>query len=209
MTARTRSGMPVGGSDSLLVMPPSVSYILGFRPTAIMLDGRFHPLKVRLTSSKQYALEARPGYFADPREISGSHDRRAARDREVMADWNSAEFPITVTSQSSEPAAAAASIAVRVHIDISRLQFPMRNERHVQQLEFVAALLDSNGNVVSAKEGTMDFALTDATYSRLSESGVNAGFTLEAPPGKYRLRIVVQDTVEGKLASSLQPVELQ
>jgi len=187
---------------------PSVSYILGFRPTGVVLDGHFHALKVRLTSSKSYALEARPGYFADPREISGSQDRRAARDREVMADWNSEEFPIAVTSQSSEAQAASASIAVRVHVDISRLQFPIREERHAQHLEFVAALLDSNGNVVTAKEGTMDFALTDATYSRLSESGVNAGFTLEAPSGKYRLRVVVQDAVEGKLASSLQAVEL-
>jgi hypothetical protein len=185
---------------------PSVSYILGFRPPDDGLDGRYHKLKVRLASIKSYAIEARPGYFADAKEIAGSQDRRSVLDREVMSNSSSDGFPIAVTWQ---PGQAAGSIAIRAHIDVSRLQFPVQDGRHVQRLEFVTALLDRNGEVISSKEGTMDFALTDATYLRLSESGVNAGFTLEAPPGKYRLRMVVQDAVEGKLASSVQAVEVQ
>ena len=34
----------------------------------------------------------------------------------------------------------------------------------VQQFKLVVALVDPNGNIVTAKEGTMDFALTDATW---------------------------------------------
>jgi hypothetical protein len=62
----------------------------------------------------------------------------------------------------------------------------------VQQLKIVGALLDKIGNLVAAKEGITDFALTDPTSLRLFESGVNALFTLEALPGKCRLRAVVQ-----------------
>ena len=73
----------------------------------------------------------------------------------------------------------------------------------MQQLKLVVALLDGSGNIVAAKEGTMDFAMADATYARLSASGINAGLNLDVPPGKYRLRAVVQEAVDGKMAISL------
>lgn len=189
---------------------PKVTYILAFRPSDIGTFGSYHKLKVRLTSSKSYAIEARPGYFAAAKEMAGpQEDRRLRLDREVMAGSTSQELSIAVTHQSSKLASGAVAVRVQIHIDISQLQFPRRDNRRFQQLKLVAALLDSNGNLVAAKEGTMDFALSDSTYSRLFESGVNAVLNLEAPPGKYRLRGVVQETVEGKIASSLQAVEAQ
>jgi hypothetical protein len=53
----------------------------------------------------------------------------------------------------------------------------------------------------------MDFAMTNDTYARLSASGINAGLNLDVPPSKYRLRTVVQDAVEGKMASSTMSIE--
>jgi len=89
------------------------------------------------------------------------------------------------------------------------LRFPVRDGRRVQRLKVVAALLDGNGSIVAAKEGTMDFELTDATYARLSATGINAGLNLDVPSGKYRLRTVVQESVEGKMASSSLNVEVK
>ena len=63
--------------------------------------------------------------------------------------------------------------------------------------------------MVAAKEGTMDFAMADATYSRLSASGINAGLNLDVPVGQYRLRTVVQESVEGKMASSSLNIDVK
>ena len=188
----------------LLGSLPDVSYVLGFHPGEFATDGRYHKLKVKLTASKPYVIEARPGYFALPKEPPGPLDRRQSLDREVMGDSTSAEFPASATYLPGGP-----GVKIQVHVDIRTLQFPKRGERRIQKLEFVVALLDAKGSLVAAKEGTMDFALTDATYARLSESGINAGLNLEAPPGVYRLREVVQEAVDGKLASSVQMIEVK
>jgi hypothetical protein len=105
--------------------------------------------------------------------------------------------------------AAVVTVKAQIHVVIDKMQFPVREERRMQQLVLVAALLDARGNIVAAKEGTMDFALTGATYTKLSTNGITAGLNLDAPPGNYRLRTVVQEVVEGKMASSTLAIEVK
>jgi hypothetical protein len=79
----------------------------------------------------------------------------------------------------------------------------------LQGLIFVTALLDAKGNVVTAKEGRMDLELTNETFARLTRTGVNAKVLLQAPAGTYRLREVVQEAVDGKMAASNQEVRIE
>ena len=43
---------------------PEYSYVLAFSPVAANLDGKFHKLKVKLTTRKALEVQARDGYFA-------------------------------------------------------------------------------------------------------------------------------------------------
>src|SRR6266478_3971544 len=43
---------------------PALSYLLGFSPQNLKIDGRFHTLKVALTSKEKFGIQARHGYFA-------------------------------------------------------------------------------------------------------------------------------------------------
>jgi hypothetical protein len=61
---------------------------------------------------------------------------------------------------------------------------------------------------VTGKESQMDLALTDESYARLTKSGITAKTFLQTPPGRYRLREVIQDT-EGKLFASTVPIEVR
>jgi hypothetical protein len=47
------------------------------------------------------------------------------------------------------------------------------------------------------------------TYVRLSTSGINAGLNLDVRPSKYRLRAVVQEAVDGKIADSILNIEVK
>jgi hypothetical protein len=67
---------------------------------------------------------------------------------------------------------------------------------------FIGSLLDSNGKIVSAKEGAMDFNLKDDTLVRTTASGVRARAS-----GQHTVRVVVQDA-EGKLAALSQTVAI-
>jgi hypothetical protein len=61
--------------------------------------------------------------------------------------------------------------------------------------------------MVTAKEGVMDLALKDDTLTRLKASGINATLGLNAPPGPYKVRVVVQDA-DGKIGAVNQAVEI-
>jgi hypothetical protein len=61
--------------------------------------------------------------------------------------------------------------------------------------------------MVAAKEGVVDFALKNETLPRLMASGLNASLSLAAPPGSYRVRVVVQDA-DGKMASLNRSLEI-
>jgi VWFA-related protein len=190
---------------------PEVSYVLGFRGDTS--DGKYHKLKVALSDSKPYVIQARPGYFATAPVTSGRADaaeRERALDREVSGVSTLKDFAATVAFRLDNASTAGfMTVKTQVHVAIDKLQFPIREERRVQRLKVVVALVDGNGNVVAAKEGTMDFAMADTTYARLSASGINAGLNLDVPPGKYRLRAVVQEAVEGKMASSSVNIEVK
>jgi hypothetical protein len=192
---------------------PEVSYVLGFRRSEAAPDGKYHKLKVTFSESKPYVIQARPGYFAAPLAASGKSEplgRERELDREVSGVSTMADFSATVAFRLDRaPTAGMTTVKTQIHVAIDKLQFPVRDARRVQQLKLVVALLDGKGNIVAAKEGTMDFAMADATYTRLSASGINAGLNLDVPPGKYRLRAVVQEAVNGKMASSNVNLEVK
>jgi hypothetical protein len=191
---------------------PEVSYVLGFhRGDAAVTDGKYHRLKVGLVDTKPYLIQARPGYFPSPPAPAVKPVALSAReklDREVTSDTTLGDIPATVAFRlDSAQQAGMITVKAQIHVAIDNLQFPIRDDRRAQQLKLVAALLDANGNIVAAKEGTMDFALTDATYARLFTTGINAGLNLDVPPGRYRLRAVVQEAVDGKMAGTSLEVE--
>ena len=98
-------------------------------------------------------------------------------------------------------------LSLIIHTDLAKLQFTQRDGRNLQKLRFIGALVNGQGEMVVAKEGAMDLALTEETIARLTASGINATLALYAPPGKYRVRVVVQDAF-GRIAALNQTVEL-
>lgn len=185
-----------------------MSYVLGFpRPPANANDRKYHRLKVNLVGTQQPLLiQARTGYFPEAPPSKSEKAKVAARerlDREVNETTIRTDFPIAVgfrTNASSQP--GMVTVKAQIHLAVANLHFALRDRLRLKQLTLVASLFDSTGRVVAAEEGTLDLALTDATYSRLSANGVDAILNLDAPPGKYRLRVVAQDSADAKLASA-------
>lgn len=192
---------------------PEVRYVLGFSRRDAAADGKYHKLKVTLRESQPYAIQARPGYFAAPLgnpEQDKALERKRQLDREVSEVSTLKDFAAgTAFGLVATHTPGIVRVETQTHVAIDKLKFPLQNHRRVQQLKLVVALLDENGNIAAGKEGTMEFAMEDATYARLSASGVNAGLNLDVPPGKYRLRAVVQEAVEGKMASSSVNIEVK
>ncbi len=184
---------------------PEVTYMLGFHRGSDAADGSFHKLKVGFNAPNPYVIEARAGYFAAPPQRSPGEEARRQLDGEVLAASFLQQFPAQVTYQ-----LISSTVKVKVHMDISKLRFPIRDDRRLQQFRVITALLDEKGNLLTGKEGTLALALGAETYARLLTNGIDAKLNLEAAaPGKNRLRAVVQEEVDGKMASSTQVVEVK
>ena len=182
-----------------------MSYVLGFCAPDTAANDKYRKLKVTLRGSIPYVVQARPATLQhplrQPRTRSGSRGQR----RFIAAGLRRQRgFSIGSRSQGGYGHGQT-----QIHVAINQLTFPIRDHRRVQQLKLVVALLDAAGNIVAAKEGTMDFAMSEATYTRLSAIGINAGLNLDAPPGAYHLRVVVQESVNKKMSSTTLPVEMR
>jgi VWFA-related protein len=196
----------VGGFSQLAAVPET-TYLIAIRP-AEGAAGKYHKLNVRLTAKSSDYVQTRPGYFV-PAGAPAAAAAPVVRplDEQVTRSDVLSQIPVQVTAKPGKAATGETTVSLLIHVDLAPLKFGQRDDRHLQKLAFVGALLDSTGKMIAAKEGAMDFALKDDTLKRLTASGVNAGLTLAAAPGSYHVRVVVQDA-DGKLATINQSVEV-
>jgi len=189
-----------------LGMVPEVMYVLGFAPSDAAADGRYHSLKVRLSSGDHYSLQARMGYSAPPKPAPVPSGPPSRLDSEMMATDILADLPASITGELDKQ---KGGVTCTAHIDLSRLKLQTRQDRRAQNLTFVAVLRDAGGNAVAGKRSDVELSLTDASFVRLAASGVRIALSLEATPGTYAARCLLQEGLEGKMITFSQEVRIQ
>lgn len=195
-----------GGFD-LLGAVPETTYLIAFHPDPQEAAGKYRKLKVRLNGAKQDYVQTRPGYFAPTAAPSGTEAPQRKLDREAAATDVLNDFPVQLAGRIGTTAKGAPLLNLIIHVDLAKLQFAARDGRSIQKLQFIGALMNAQGEMVAAKEGAMDLALKAESLARLTASGINATLAFSAPPGPYRVRVVVQEA-GGKMAALNQAVEL-
>jgi hypothetical protein len=186
-------------------LAPEISYVLGFSPGSAP-DGKYHKLKVRLKTPGQHEVQARPGYYATIPPSLPAAERRI--DKEVLSLSAVDEVASRVAAESVETPGGDTALRVTLHLDVQRLRFATVAGVRMLKLTFIAVLFNEHSAYVAGKEGQAEFALKEETFNRLT-SGLDTKLTLVAPPGKYRLRSVVQEGTEGRLSAASQEVEIR
>jgi len=189
-----------------LGMVPDVLYLLGFAPTEAVPDGRFHSLKVQLRAGDRDTVQAKKGYTpAKPAPLEQSPQARL--DAEVKASDTLHDLPARIAWEANQQKGGITYTAL---IDLSSMTFLPHENRRAQRLILVAVLRDAAGNFVAGKRSDVDLYLTNETFARLvAAGGLRIAITVEAPPGTYTARGVVQDGLQGKMATSSWELRLQ
>jgi VWFA-related protein len=180
---------------------PAYSYLLGFSPQNLKIDGRFHTLKVALTSKEKFEIQARRGYFApktlmDPAESAKLEIQEALFSQEEIRD-----LPVEFQTQFFKKDEAQARLAVLTHFDLRGLHFQKALGRNNDELTIVTGIFDENGNFVTGLSKVVNMKLLDATYTRLSRSGFTVKSSFDVKPGTYLVRLVVRDAVGAQMAA--------
>lgn len=189
---------------------PEVTYVLSFAPPDLKPDGSYHNIKVKLTTSGNYSLDARRGYFAPVAPKPGQLTVAEKFDAAIVSTAaDVTTVPVTITTRAENSADAERKLNVILHVDTRNLRFERRGERSVQRLRFAAALYSLDGHFVNGYEAIMDLALKEASRKTLAADGLDEQLTLRAPAGSYRLRAVVQELVENRISTLTRPVTIE
>jgi VWFA-related protein len=180
---------------------PAMTYLLGFSPQNMKLDGSLHTLKVSFVHKTNYKIQARHGYFAprhvvDPAEAAKQEIQEALFSQDEIRD-----LPVDLHTQFFKTDNYQAKLAVLTHVDIKGVHFRKAEGRNRDDLTVATAIFDENGNYVTGGEKIVQMKLLDPTYSRLSLSGLNLKSSFDVKPGTYLIRQVVRDSEGSQLAA--------
>jgi hypothetical protein len=183
------------------VAAPAASYLLGFSPQNLKLNGSFHTLKVSLTGKRPYSIQARRGFYAprtrkDPEETAKEEIQEAVFSQEEIRD-----LPVDLQTQFFRTDPTKVRLSVLAHVDLKAVKFRRVDDRNRDDLTLATVVFDENGNFVSGSEKILEMKLLDATLARLGRSGITVKSSFDVKPGSYLVRLVVRDK-EGELMAA-------
>jgi VWFA-related protein len=199
----------LGGGLVQIAALPEVSYALAFSPDELKENGGYHNWRVKISGRHDVSISARPGYFAQSQQKGSAGAKFQKLNKEVMASDTLTDVAKDITTQSGALGTGESALKVAVHVNGRSLAFKKENGTQNERGIFITSLFDMQGHYLAGVEGVMDMNLKDAAFAQISKDGVDARASLQAPPGTYRLREVVQEVVGGRLAASSRTVEIR
>jgi len=180
---------------------PEVSYVLGFSPQNQKMDGKYHTLKVKLAEKQKYTVQARRGYFApkkldDPQEMEKQEIQEALFSQDEIHD-----LPLSLQTQFFKTGDAGARLSVVSHLQLVGVHFRKAEGRNLDDMTVATIVFDENGNYVTGGEKIVKMRLLDATFDKLSHTGLTVKSSFEVKPGKYMIRQVVRDSEGAQMAA--------
>jgi len=196
----------ITGALESLVALPDVSYTLGFTPLRDP-DGKYHVLKVKLKNNHGYEVAARQGYWSDKSDPAKEPAQRRI-DEAVLSNQEVAEIPTTLRVSVPAPDSGQ-PLAIRFKVDPRPLRFLAKDGRSMQELTFVAVLMNPAGEYLTGKQVVMDLALTQAKLASMQESGIEGLMDFPVAPGNYSIRAVVREAGQNRIAASSASFEVK
>ena len=217
-----------GGFGALAGSP--VYYILGFSPTDIHKDGKFHPLKVVLAEKeKGFRVQARRGYFAlkegevlpevteeeaakktVPANSAISPEVEALRKIRdaVLSKADLRQLPVTLDVKPATGQDATREVSVSAHLATTLLPFRKEGDQNLNTVTFVFAVFDEKDNLVNAQQRQAKIKVPDGKLQEFLKAGVNVDMTFQLRPGTYRLREVVTDSEDQSMTAVSRDLEI-
>ncbi|HEX3994638.1 MAG TPA: VWA domain-containing protein, partial [Acetobacteraceae bacterium] len=197
----------LGEGFQRLAAPPEYSYLLGFSPQNLKLDGNYHKLKVTLKKPANGIVQARRGYYAPKGATDASTQAKQAIEDAVFSRDEVREIPVQVHTQFFKPSEDNAKLSVVVRMDVRHVHFRKADGRNNNDVTVVSAVFDRNGNFVSGNQQVLQLHLKDETLQSRLGSGIAMRSSFDVKPGNYIVRLVVRDE-DGQLAAQNSAVEI-
>jgi VWFA-related protein len=187
---------------------PEYSYVLGFSPQNLKMDGHYHKLKVALKDPQKFSLQARRGYYApkhiaDPAEQDKQEIEEAVFSHDEMHD-----IPVELHTQFFKSSDENAKLTVVAHVDVKGLHFRKVEGRNLDDLTIVSALFNRNGDYIQGTKKVLEMRLKDDTLEHKLGAGITMRTSFDVKPGGYLVRLVVRDAEDRQMSAKSGAVEI-
>lgn len=187
--------------------PPEFVYLLAFSPELKKDDRSAHHLKVTLSNSRGFTVQARPTYFADVKpEDPAEQIRQQIRDA-FFSNEDVKTLPVRLQAEFFKDGEDA-TLTANVRVDATKLALTKDDGRNRDDLTMVVGVFDSNGNFVQGFEKTIELRLKDETLHAWMKSGIENSTDFTVKPGKYLVRLVVRDSGGESMAEQSTGVDI-
>jgi VWFA-related protein len=187
---------------------PEYSYVLGFVPQNLKLDGSYHSLKLTLKNSQKLTLQARRGYYAPKNFTNPDEQARQEIEDALYSQEELHNLPIKLHTQFFKAGDEDAKLVVLAHVDVQHLRFRKVEGRNSNVLTCVSALFNRNGNFVQGMQKVVTMNWKDDTLENKLRAGITLKTSYDVKPGSYLVRLVVRDA-DGQLMSGNGTVEIR
>lgn len=196
------------GGLRMLASAPDASYLVAFVPHNLKYDGKFHSLKVTLTTKQRVNIQARRGFYAPKHSVSVAEAAKQDIEDALFSQEEQHGLPVELHTQYYKVDSTNAKLAVMTRVDIGRMRFERAGDRNQNNLTIVAALFDRDGNIVTGIEKNVEMRLLDTTLQRLSRTGMVVKTSFDVKPGDYIVRLVVRDSNAAQLSAENGVVQI-
>jgi VWFA-related protein len=180
------------GMDQLAARPEFI-YVLGFSPQNLKPDGSYHSLKVTVRNVPGPTLQARRGYWAPNHVIDAAEAAKEELKEDVFSREEIRGIPVDLHTEFFKSSEDKAELTVTALLNPDNLRFQKAAERNNDTVTIVTGVFDGNGNYVAGIQRVVQLHLRDQTLTALRNDGISVEERFTVPPGRYLVRLVVQD----------------
>jgi VWFA-related protein len=187
---------------------PEYSYVIGFSPQNLKLDGRYHKLKVTLKDPENFNIQARRGYYAPKHAADPAEQDKQEIEEALFSHDELHDIPIELHTQFFKSSSDEAKLTVVAHVDVKGLHFRKVDGRNRDDLTIVSALFNRNGDYLQGTKKILEMRLKDDTLEHKLGSGITMRTSFDVKPGGYLVRLVVRDAEDRMMSAQSGAIEI-
>jgi hypothetical protein len=195
------------GGIKKVVESDSHRYLLTYSSSAPPSDGRYHRIKVEVDRPGTN-LTFRKGYYAQKEQIS--YERRSKEDllEAMRSSVDLKEIPLQMAYEYLLVDASQYELALETKVSFVGMPFVQEDQRHRNLIHIVVVVFDENDRYVDGVEKTVELNLTQGSYDALNRQGLHSKVKFNVPPGRYKIKAAVRESVQQRLGSFQQTLEI-
>jgi VWFA-related protein len=190
-----------------IIRSQSHYYVLTYATPSKKPNGAYHKIKLEV-SHPGVEISYRKGFFSPKEEMTFEKRKKEDILDALRAPGNLNEIPVSLSYNCHLKETANYGVSFLTSIDIDRLRFLDEDARRKNLISLILVAYDESDQYIAGVEKIIDFKLLENSYTDLRQRGLSSRVELKLPLGRYKIKAVVRESVQGKMGSLTKAIEV-